>query len=448
MMRLIDDIKDLSLQRVLQLVSFVALVFITGCASDRILTTVRVKDYGDEVTTHFRYRLFNRPDLEPLFEKLQPNVFSDSEGAIPVKLNDKGVLFGKMEVGYSPDVNLFSEMVYMFSFGALPVLASHNAERCAVIERVGPVQVDKKVEIDSDYRMALTITSPLGLIYLDENGSMPAENGCRVFKMSGSVFSLIRDACNDNVRKAMVYGVASRLKEMEDSGVVDVDFVKRMDEKAAAERARRSRLIEEMSSKERRNRIDSELRTREEAEDKKIAIAQEKTRREIEMTRDSDKSPYRITTLRREEDSDFAYVFALELKGEPSIRTFFALQGIFAQEVSDAYKIEHPNVDFSKLRVVVKPRLDNGLIMGRAEVLTIDPLSLSYDASLRRGKLSLKFDPRQEEEARNWARENIKTLVRDKNIALITGQLPPEATCDSLVITINDNIMEIEFTCK
>lgn len=72
-------------------------------------------------------------------------------------------------------------------------------------------------------------------------------------------------------------------------------------------------------------------------------------------------------------------------------------------------------------------------------------MSLSYDASLRLGKLSLRFGPGQEKETRNWAKENIETLVRDKNIALITGQLPPAAIYYSLSEKINGNVMEIEF---
>jgi len=429
----------------LYLVLFVVSLMVTGCASDRIITTVRVNDYGSNITTRFQYRLFNRPDLEPTFEKLQPNVFS--KNGIPVKLNDNGVFFGKMEVGYRPDFNPLSYLACKFSLGVLPALASHNSSKHAVIENVGPDRVNRTVEMDFDYRMALTITSPLGLIYLDNNESVPSGNGYRVFKMSGSIFSLVRDACNDNIQEAMVYGVASRLKEMEDSGVIDVNFVKRMDEKVAAERARRAQLVAEMAGNKQMDRMVSELRNREEVEAKKMAIVQEKAKKEFEMTQngEANKPPYRITMLERDGNSDFAYVFALKLNGEPSIRAFFALQGIFCQEVLDAYRIEHPKADVSKLRVVVKPRLDNGVIRGRAEVLTIVPLSLVYGANSRRGRLSVKFSPGQENEARNWAKENIETLARDKNIALVTGQLPPEATCYSLGEKIDGNVMEIEF---
>lgn len=40
---------------------------------------------------------------------------------------------------------------------------------------------------------------------------------------------------------------------------------------------------------------------------------------------------------------------------------------------------------------------------------------------------------------------NIICLVRDKNIALTTGQLPPAATYYSLGEKVDGNVMEIEF---
>ena len=156
-------------------------------------------------------------------------------------------------------------------------------------------------------------------------------------------------------------------------------------------------------------------------------------------------APYRILELARDQDSDFAYVFSLELNGKPSIMTFFEVQEAFADEVRIAYQKEHPGVDVSVLKVPVAPKLVNGRIEGRAEVLTIVPVSLSYDASTRRGRLSVRFNDGQMESARAWIRRNIETLARDKNIALVTGQLPPPATYYSLGEKIDGNVMEIEF---
>ena len=156
-------------------------------------------------------------------------------------------------------------------------------------------------------------------------------------------------------------------------------------------------------------------------------------------------TPYRIVYLERDGGSDFAYRFALVLNGEPSIQTFFGIQKVFADEVRSAYHIEYPNADLHSLRIAVQPRMVNGRVEGRAAVLTISPVSLSYDANTRRGKLAVRFNAGQAEEARAWIRKNIETLARDKNIALTTGQLPPDATYYSLGERIDGNVMEIEF---
>ena len=156
--------------------------------------------------------------------------------------------------------------------------------------------------------------------------------------------------------------------------------------------------------------------------------------------------PYRVINLVRQKGNDFAYTFSLELPGDTSIQTFFGVQNIFANEVRTAYQMEYPNADMSSLRVVVQPSLSNGRIVGRAEVLTIVPVALSYDASARLGKLSVRFNANQYEEARVWARKNIETLARDKNIALVSGEIPPAARFYSLGESLKDgNILEIEF---
>ncbi|MBQ6471125.1 MAG: hypothetical protein IJJ33_04015, partial [Victivallales bacterium] len=70
---------------------------------------------------------------------------------------------------------------------------------------------------------------------------------------------------------------------------------------------------------------------------------------------------------------------------------------------------------------------------------------LEYDAATRRGKLAVRFNPGQVEEARVYIQRNIETLVRDKNILLTTGERPPEGQYRSLGEKWNGDILEIEF---
>ncbi|MBQ6473735.1 MAG: hypothetical protein IJJ33_17245 [Victivallales bacterium] len=72
---------------------------------------------------------------------------------------------------------------------------------------------------------------------------------------------------------------------------------------------------------------------------------------------------------------------------------------------------------------------------------------MDYDASLRRGRMTVRFNSavRGADWARAWARMNIETLVRDKNILLTTGERPPEGQYRSLGANWTGDILEIEF---
>ena len=87
-----------------------------------------------------------------------------------------------------------------------------------------------------------------------------------------------------------------------------------------------------------------------------------------------------------------------------------------------------------------------GRIEGRAVVLTISVASLTYDPNTRTGRLAVKVNANQYEEARKWIRKNIETLARDKNIALTTGEIPPAAKFYLGREELKDgNVLEIEF---
>ena len=120
----------------------------------------------------------------------------------------------------------------------------------------------------------------------------------------------------------------------------------------------------------------------------------------------------------------------------------------FAESVKEEYKDAFPGADVASLSVAFPEselKIAGERISGCAVVLTIKPLSLIYDPHTRIGKVSVRFNPDQREEARAWVIKNIKTLTRDKNIALVTGQLPPDANCDLLGEKVDGNVMEVEF---
>lgn len=71
---------------------------------------------------------------------------------------------------------------------------------------------------------------------------------------------------------------------------------------------------------------------------------------------------------------------------------------------------------------------------------------MDYDPDTRKGRIAVEFAKGHYEEARLWARGNIETLVRDKNVALVTGNVPSQAKFYLGAERVRDgNVLEIEF---
>ena len=158
---------------------------------------------------------------------------------------------------------------------------------------------------------------------------------------------------------------------------------------------------------------------------------------------------YRIISCERESGSEFVYKFSLELTGNvvDPLQAFLGIKQKLRTYVRDMYAGANNVSDINSIKVDFSDEsISDKLISGRAVVLTIAPVALSYDANARLGRLSVRFNVSQYEEARAWARKNIETLARDKNIALVSGEIPPAARFYSLGETLKDgNILEIEF---
>lgn len=162
-----------------------------------------------------------------------------------------------------------------------------------------------------------------------------------------------------------------------------------------------------------------------------------------------DASRYKIVKFSRESGSQFSYRFVLALNNEEnsSLQTLRLVQQEFREAVKADYVESFPIADIRSLRVdFPEYELDNGKITGRAVVLSISVTSLTYDPNTRTGRLAVKVNANQYEEARKWIRKNIETLAQDKNIALVTGEIPPAARFYLGREELKDgNVLEIEF---
>ena len=262
------------------------------------------------------------------------------------------------------------------------------------LEIVGDGDANSRIEVIGFCEFARSIVPTAFLVFAGN----PNSEGRRLYykreHLVGEFYpSSLPDGESALREKAFAYAVAKRLKELEDSGAVD-----------------------------------SALRKIEEARPKA--------------------PPHRVVRLFRSLGKDFAYAFELSLENVPENPNETALAVIhdFAKAILEDYVDTFPHAQKDLLRVAFSEVAISGVkISGKASVLTIAPISLSYDANTRRGKLSVRLNPGQADEARKWVLENIATLARDKNIELTTDTLPPPGKFSICNEKIDGNTLGIEF---
>lgn len=243
-------------------------------------------------------------------------------------------------------------------------------------------------------------------------GGMPDCGTNRIYGQSDRVVGLdsaVQNSCETLFSQnsgfyleGFAYGVAAKLKEMEDSGRIDA-------------------MLQRLEAAKLQNLEAAKLRA----------------------------PAHRVVKLAcNRAGNDFACDFTLELAQMPidPDKAKSAVLKEFGDSLIEDYASSAPGAKKTPFVTnFTEVKMDGRLIHGRATLLVMSLVSLSYDANTRRGKLSVRFNPGQYEEAREWIRKNIETLARDKNIALVTGQLPPAAKCYSLGEKVDGNVMEIEF---
>ena len=158
---------------------------------------------------------------------------------------------------------------------------------------------------------------------------------------------------------------------------------------------------------------------------------------------------YSIESFERVSDDDFGYRFELKLLAD--INLSITQTRKIKDEIRDAiiadYKSTYAGkqyqtigVDFPKFSIL------DGRITGRAEVMQMRVVSFKYDDKSRKGTIAVEIGAASFDSARSWARNNIEGIVRDKNIALITGEIPSSAKFYlGAERVIDGKLLEIEF---
>ena len=407
-------------------------MFIAGCMQYTGVYTLPVEDMGEKIETHNKYKIADwgwryegkivkaskmcqgdnaaledwMRDLASIFYQSQPKTFSVD--GIPIEICQDSIGETMEETG---------RWTLLFSLSSAFILPCYTKEEKLWNYDVALFPNNNNAELsfamDAKETTAISL-SPIALLMpMDEYSPKPEKRNF-IVKRTRALGNM--ELLNKRM-EAFAYGVAVKLKELEDSG-----------KNFAGEKKE-----EVVKGKEY-----SFLKT--ENPQKNVSAT---------TTGNNESSPaYNILMCKRELGNDFSYRFELELlEKNNSLRTFRAVQREFRQAVKDDFTESTPGVNRNELYVEFSEyELNNGKIIGRAVVLTISVASLAYDPNTRTGKLAVKVNANQYEEARKWVRKNIETLARDKNIALVTGEIPPAAKFYLGREEFKDgNILEVEF---
>lgn len=111
----------------------------------------------------------------------------------------------------------------------------------------------------------------------------------------------------------------------------------------------------------------------------------------------------------------------------------------------------HPGTGIQYVREVVEweTEEDGAILVYRGWAFSARPVSdgWKYDDESRKGTVRLRIsEGMPAEEAKQWARDNIEAIVKEKNVALEAGRpLPDGATYRSLSETLEDGVLTVEF---
>lgn len=374
------------------------LMSLSGCYSRRYGAIAMVDDVGAGISTRYRYCLVSEDRKISPYAIASYSAYYGNDTLVsefPHVFSEDGIkVVVRPGIRSSTSKYSWTQAFCAMSLTLFPECC-RNEDVCPYeIEIAGDSDTNSRIEVIEFYEFSRSI-SPLAFAVF---AGMPDSEGNRLYytreHLVGEFYpSSYPHARSTLYKHAFAYAIAKRLKEMEDSGSVD-----------------------------------TALRKMEEARPKA--------------------PPHRVERLSRDSEKDFAYDFALELESVPSNpnETVRAVIHDFAKAIVEDYADTFPHAKKDLLRVAFSGVSISGVkISGKASVLTIAPLSLSYDANTRRGKLSVRFNPGQADESRKWILANIATLARDKNILLTTGTLPPLGSFSICEEKVDGTALEIEF---
>lgn len=399
-----------------------------GCQHQRVCEMVMVDDLGPQIATKNKYKLVNfihgRTKAVDINEMKMPagNDWLDEANRIlkesyPQIFGDDGIPF-VLHIELLLPENRSSPAGLNLLMGTMSLEYKRPWNYTVdVLDNPGARTTFKEYKrIDTAFTFLIPLPIPF-LCYLGEasfprkgkgsrtlthhsmgfvNGRWNTYTGCGIIEYGDKIEEPIWTTYVDNI---VAYGIAVKLKQMEDAGLIDVSRIK----------------------------------------------PSQKDDSSIDTVNDFD-----LTEFRRKEGSAHEYVFVLKSRHrDVSIRQARSIQKELKMMISNDFASSFPNANRAVL-VVDFPEyaLEDNLIRGQATVIPLDIMALDYDKNTRTGIMKIRVASGQLEEARNYLRRNIESVVVDKNIALIAGKIPLAANYILLNEALGNGILEIKFKAE
>ena len=158
--------------------------------------------------------------------------------------------------------------------------------------------------------------------------------------------------------------------------------------------------------------------------------------------------PYTVEHFSRESGNGFSYRFKLALTDASSADLSLSrqIQADLRESVRSDYAAATGAKDALALRIEFPQyTFGNGKVEGRAEVLMVVLQEFVYDPVTAHGRLAVKVDPRQYDATRQWVRNNIATLAKDKDPSLLNAFAGRSNFRIGREVLREDNVLEVEF---
>lgn len=379
----------------------IALAFV-GCSHTRSTVMVTVDNLGPQIVTKDKYTLVYGDGMRVTssgvtLERLiaaQPHVFCSN--GIPIVVKHKFELLPKgAEIPIIPVLEPFilpvgGKGITYESDYTIDVLDCPDAH----------ATFQKKSRDDGCF----ALLTPLPMLFYPTAGSFDGEpknnyKFTRHFYSFGIGTGIDAKERNNMSEDATAYGIAVLLKQMEDSG--------------------------------------------------KINSAKSRSAAEVQSQKVNLWGGYNfeVVDFHRLDSDSHCYEFSLiSTNKNVSLSGSFAARRVLSDTIRHDFAASYPSANRTVLAVdFTQYEFAEGLIKGSATVMPLNVLAFSYDKHTRKGTMRIKIREDQFKAARQYVIQNIESVVRDKNIALIVGELPPDARFYLLDESVIEDVLEVNF---